>query len=169
MKSLGANVTRVPRADRRDNRRWHMDLLVTLPSDHLGRHARVRNLSERGMMLETDAEMAVGDALTIELKGALSAEARIVWRNDQAYGCQFLAPIATSGVSAALLQAPAELHGDAGAEPRFEEFPLGLRPTMDELAAWKSEFHQTHGAAGIRLVAFRQTEGGLLIAIASAD
>jgi hypothetical protein len=169
MKSLRAKVTPVPREDRRDTQRWQVDLLVTLPADRGGRHARVRNLSEGGMMLETDADMAVGDTLSVQLEGAAGTEARIVWRQEQTYGCRFIEPIPTATVSAALLQAPAELPGEANAEPRFEEFPVGLRPTIDELAEWKSDFTRRHGADGLRLVAFRQTEGGLLIAIASAD
>ena len=169
MKSLRANVTPVPREDRRESGRWHVDLLVALPLDKGGRHARVRNLSEGGMMLETDADMAVGDSLSVKLEGAPGADARIVWRQEQSYGCQFLTPIPTALVSAALLQAPTEWAGNVSAEPRFEEFPIGLRPTFDELAAWKSEFEKIHAGDGLRLVAFRQTEGGLLIAIASAD
>ncbi len=169
MKSLRANVTPSLREDRRQTSRWQVDLLVNLPPEQGQRFARVRNLSEGGMMLETDADMVVGDTLSVRLEGAISAEARIVWRQQQKYGCQFLEPIPTAVVSAALLQAPAELPGETHVEPRFEEFPIGLRPTIDELAAWKSEFTRTHAATGLRLVAFRQTEGGLLIAIASAD
>lgn len=169
MKSLRANVTSVTCEDRRESGRWHVDLLVVFPTDQGGRYARVRNLSEGGMMLETDADMEVGDSLSVKLDGAPGADARIVWRQEQTYGCQFLTPIPTALVSAAILQAPAEVLGDGAAEPKFEEFPIGLRPTIDELAAWKSEFEKTHAEAGLRLVAFRQTEGGLLIAIASAD
>jgi hypothetical protein len=159
MKSLRANVTPVPCEDRRESGRWHVDLLVALPTAQGGRYARVRNLSEGGMMLETDANMEVGDSLSVKLDGAPGADARIVWRQE----------LTTALVSAAILQAPAEVLGDGAAEPRFEEFPIGLRPTIDELAAWKSEFEKAHAEAGLRLVAFRQTEGGLLIAIASAD
>ncbi len=169
MKSLRANVTPIPCEDRRDSGRWHVDLLLALPADQGGRHAHVRNLSEGGMMLETDADMEIGDLLTVKLEGAPGTDARIVWRQEQSYGCQFLTPIPTALVSAAILQAPAELPAHIAAEPRFEEYPIGLRPTFDELAAWKSEFEKTHAEAGLRLVAFRQTEGGLLIAIASAD
>jgi len=69
----------------------------------------------------------------------------------------------------AILKAPVELPQDAAAEPRFEEIPIGVRPTVDELAAWKRDFERKNALQGVRLVAFRQTEGGLLIAIASAD
>lgn len=169
MKSLRAQVTPLGRSDRRQEHRWLVDLLVALPKDDGGRSARVRNLSEGGMMLETDADMAVGDVLAVGLDGAPGVEAKVVWRQEQTYGCQFLERIPTAVVSAAILQAPLDAPGDVTLEPRFEEFPVGLRPTMDELAAWKSEFQKEHGADGLRLVAFRQTEGGLLIAIASPD
>lgn len=167
MKSLRAQVTPLGRSDRRQEHRWLVDLQVALPRDGDGRHARVRNLSEGGMMLETDADMAVGDVLAVGLDGAPDVEARVVWRQEQTYGCQFRERIPTAVVSAAILQAPLGSEREAAGEPRFEEFPVGLRPTMDELAAWKSEFRKSH--RDLRLVAFRQTEGGLLIAIASAD
>jgi hypothetical protein len=169
MKSLHAQVTPLGRDDRRQEYRWQVDLLVALPHDPGQRHALVRNLSEGGMMLETDADMAVGDLLSVELDGAPRIEARVVWRQEQSYGCQFRERLPTSAVSAAILQAPLDAPGEGAGEPRFEEFPVGLRPTMDELAAWKREFQNTRGAQGLRLVAFRQTESGLLIAIAAAE
>lgn len=169
MKSLRANVTLAPPADRRETPRWNIDLLVTLPPEQGQRHARVRNLSEGGMMLETDADLDVGDVLSVNLDGVLLVDATIVWRQEQGYGCQFLETIPSAVISAAILQAPVDSSDDLATEPRFEEFPIGLRPTMGELAAWKSEFERKHAPKGLRLVAFRQTEGGLLIAIASAD
>jgi hypothetical protein len=169
MKSLRANVTLDPRQDRRSTRRWQVDLLVSLPGDQGGRRARIRNLSEAGMMLETDAELAVGDLLAVELNDERSVEATIVWRQEHTFGCRFLADIPPSLVAALILRAPLEATEQNDAEPVFEEIPVGLRPTFGELAAWKTNFEQKHAGTAMRLVGFRQTEGGLLIAIVSGD
>jgi len=168
MKSLRAKVTLVPHADRRGAGRMRVDLLVTLPPDQDQRYAHVRNLSEGGMLLETDADLNIGDLLSVNCDGVLKVDARIVWRQEQSYGCQFLEPITSAAVSAAILRAPVELPDEADTVPKFEEFPIGFRPTVDEIAAWKTDFNKTYGSRGLRLVAFRQTEGGLMIAIVSA-
>lgn len=165
MKSIGANLTRVETEERRDDWRWHVELLVTVGPQGRGRHATVRNLSEGGMLLETDTDLRVGDCIHVQLPGAHSTEARVVWNRDQAYGCEFLTRIPISVVSGALLQAPPDVANGAGDGPQFEEFPIGIRPTVDELARWKADFERTNADDNLRLVAFRQTETGLLIAI----
>ena len=121
------------------------------------------------MMLETDAELAAGDVLAVELNDENKVEALVVWGRDHTFGCRFIDTIPTSVVSTLILQAPLETTGESDAEPRFEEIPIGIRPTFGELAKWKAEFEQRHTDSALRLVGFRQTEGGLLIAIVSAD
>lgn len=167
MKSLRAKVTPGRHSDGRSERRWQVDLLMTLPPGNGGRAAHVRNLSENGMMLETDAELAVGDVLQVDLQELFRTEAVVVWSQQQSFGCRFRDPVPTGVVSAAILRAPVEAQDVADQEPSFEEFPVGLRPTFGELAAWKSEFEQEHKSSGLRLIGFRQTDGGLLIAIAA--
>ena len=165
MKSLRANVSLVESGERRGERRWHVELVVTLRPEAGSRFASVRNLSETGMMLETDLGLTLGEIVHVELPGGHETDARILWRQDQAFGCQFKTRIPTAVISAALLQAPTGSPGDSDQRVGFEEFPIGIRPSVDELADWKERFEKTHGAAGYRLIAFRQTDGGLLIAI----
>jgi len=165
MKSLRANVRRVGSEDRRSDQRWHVELLVSLGLQDGSRFANVRNLSERGMMLETDLQLQIGETIHVALPGGHETDARIVWQQDHAFGCEFFSRIPTPAISAALLQAPLATMTDREDEPGFEELPIGIRPTMEELTAWKARFEETHAPAGHRLVAFRQTEGGLMIAI----
>lgn len=70
--------------------------------------ALIRNLSERGLLIETAADLAIGDTLHVDLPEAGVAEARIVWRDGSFFGCEFLTPVSKAAVSAALLLAPAE-------------------------------------------------------------
>lgn len=168
MKSLRANMRRKNSAERRDEQRWHVELLVTLAPKSGKRFANVRNLSEKGMMLETDQDLRIGEIVHVALPGGHETDARIVWQQGNAFGCEFLTRIPTPAISAALLQAPLGTMTNREDEPGFEEIPIGIRPTMDELADWKARFQETHAPAGHRLVAFRQTDGGLMIAIVTA-
>lgn len=161
-------MRRIGTAERRDEQRWHVELLVTLGPQGVTRFASVRNLSEAGMMLETDQELRIGEIVHVALPGGHETDARIVWQQQHAFGCEFLTRIPTPAISAALLQAPLGPMTNREEEPGFEEIPIGIRPTMDELAEWKARFQETHVPAGHRLVAFRQTEGGLMIAIVTA-
>lgn len=166
MKSLAANVSPIDLSERRGAVRWHVELPVRMAAAGEGA-STVRNLSETGMALETDADLPEGEILQVELPGALTVKARVVWRKGRFCGCEFLEPIASATVSATILQAPLDQPGHGKSGPRFEEFPVGIYPSVDELAEWKARFEQSHGARGYRLVAYRQTRAGLMIAIAS--
>ncbi len=168
MKSLRANMRQVGTDERRNEQRWHVELLVALGQQEGAGYANIRNLSEKGMMLETSQELRIGEIVQVSLPGGHETDARIVWQQDHAFGCEFLTRLPTAAISAAILQAPLPPVRDRTDEPCFEELPIGIRPTMDELAIWKTRFQEKHGAAGQKLVAFRQTEGGLMIAIVTA-
>lgn len=68
----------------------------------------IRDLSELGFMIETVADLAVGEAFQIELPQAGLVEARVVWKQDASFGCMFLSRISKGAVSAAMLLAPIE-------------------------------------------------------------
>jgi hypothetical protein len=119
------------------------------------------------MLLETDADLRLGDTILVDLPGANQTGARLVWRQDCSYGCAFLTPIPTEAISAALLQAPLNDSFVRSQEPQYEEFPVAISPSVDELADWQASFDRTRGAEGYSIIAYRQTSGGLMIAIAA--
>lgn len=167
MKSLRAKISNLETAERRGNARWRVELVVSAGSgSQLGRSV-VRDLSDTGLMIETDAALGVGEIIRVDLPGAEPVDACVVWCQDYSYGCKFLTPIPSSVVSAALLQAPLDVVTRNALDPLFEEFPVAVRPSVSELADWKKDFQKTHGAKGYRLLAFRQTSDGLFIAIAA--
>ena len=150
--------------DSRGSARRTLRLGVSVSSSQLWTKALIHDLSETGLMIETTAELAVGETIRFDLPVTGSAEARIIWNRETYYGCEFLAPVPKAAVSAALLQTPVE-SADSVTTPRVEEVPVGINPSLEEMEAWKSEFEKTRGATGDQLIGFRQTSDGLIIAI----
>ena len=66
----------------------------------------VHDISERGMLLESAAAIAVGETLDLVIPEAGSAKATIIWNSEQYFGCRFDKPLTSSAVSAALLRSP---------------------------------------------------------------
>lgn len=167
MKSLRAKISNLEAVERRGRARWRVELIVSAgPANQLGRSV-VRNLSDKGLMIETDAALGIGEIIQVDLPGAEPVEACAIWRQDFSYGCEFLTPIPSAVVSAALLQAPLDELPRNSLDSLFEEFPVGVKPSVSQLADWKVDFEKVHGAKGYRLLAFRQTSDGLFIAIAA--
>lgn len=165
MKSLRAKMSQCPENERRAAVRWQVELLVSAGPAHERSTVFVRNLSERGLMIQTDADLQVGDWIEVDLQGADTTDARVVWKQEYSYGCEFAEPIPTAVVSAALLQAPLDERSDRP-ESRIEEIPVAVSPSVSELAEWKAAFERTRGEEGYSIIAYRQTSSGLLIAIA---
>lgn len=109
MLPLPAQLTIEARAtDSRGAARRSLNLEVTATSPTDASSALIRNLSERGLLIETAAELAIGETIHVELPEAGTSEARVVWREGPFFGCEFLTPVSKAAVSAALLLAPAE-------------------------------------------------------------
>lgn len=71
--------------------------------------ARVHNLSEKGLLLETIAGLVVGDPIHIDLPHAGPTTAFVVWAEGNFFGCEFKVPVSKATVSAALLRSPADM------------------------------------------------------------
>jgi len=69
----------------------------------------ILDISTTGILLQTDASLAVGTAIDLEIPEAVEVRAIVRWVSGELFGCQFNQPISTSAVSAALLRAPYEL------------------------------------------------------------
>lgn len=68
--------------------------------------AIVRNLSETGLLLESETVLAVGEELLVELPQAGAVPARVVWARRPFFGCEFVRPVSRAAISAALLKSP---------------------------------------------------------------
>lgn len=67
----------------------------------------ILNLSTTGLLLQTSADLKVGEQLEIEMPQAGLVNAKITRRTDDHFGAVFDAPITQVAVSAVLLASPA--------------------------------------------------------------
>ena len=81
---------------------------ATLPVlvQFLGRShsASLRNLSQGGAMIETDARVYVGDEVDFRC-GAIDTRAKVVWQAGKSLGLQFLRPVPEKAIREQLLRA----------------------------------------------------------------
>jgi hypothetical protein len=79
----------------------------------------IHNLSTTGMLVQTEADLQISEELEVELPEIGSARAKVAWRSDDYFGCQFITAIPTVAVSAAILRSPA-VQPNSGEEPRTD-------------------------------------------------
>lgn len=74
-----------------------------------GRNTRilVLNLSRSGMLLQTSADLDIGEKIQVEIPEAGPVNARIVRRTGNQFGAMFDNPITKAALSAVLLASPA--------------------------------------------------------------
>lgn len=92
--------------DQRGAVRRTLQLETPVANDLSSWRVVINNLSETGMSFETSLGLALGDTLELGLPQAGAVEARVVWTDGDAFGCQFVQPISKAAVSAALLLSP---------------------------------------------------------------
>lgn len=72
--------------------------------DGAGANVTIHNISAAGLLLETGLELAVGEALAVDLPEAGPVDAVIVWRSEQLYGCAFEQALGDAALAAAQLR-----------------------------------------------------------------
>lgn len=77
----------------------------------------VLDISRSGIRILSDAELAVGQEISIGLAGAGSTRAFVTWSRGTEYGCAFERPIALEDEARAFSRAPVKRLGRALAEP----------------------------------------------------
>lgn len=90
---------------------------------HGAAQVTIHDLSLTGVLIETSTPLASGETFEVDLPQAGKVEASVVWSSGEFYGCEFIEPISTAALSAALLRSP----------PR--DAPLVSRTVADDLAA----------------------------------
>ena len=76
----------------------------------------VLDISRSGVRILTDADLSVGQEISIGLAGAGVTRAFVTWARDGEYGCAFERPIAPEDEARAFSQAPVKRLGRANAE-----------------------------------------------------
>lgn len=92
-------------ADRRECGRRTLRLTTMAAHSRTANEVLILDLSTTGLMLETAAPLSTGETIEVDLPLAGLIAARVVWRRETYYGCEFLARAPVSAISAALLRA----------------------------------------------------------------
>jgi len=93
--------------DREPRRALRLEALGATANDEAAQ-VLLHNISPGGLLLETDAGLAEGERIEVDLPLAGVTAARVVWSSGRLFGCAFDAPISTAVLSAAQLRGAAE-------------------------------------------------------------
>lgn len=89
---------------RRGEPRRRLELAAGAKQGERAANVAVLNLSQSGLLLRTDAELALDEPLMVRLPTGNDHAARVVWSADDLFGCRFLKPLSRADVSAAELK-----------------------------------------------------------------
>lgn len=91
---LVARLEVVGEVDARGAIRFNVDSATTLRGmDGVPFDVVVENFSRTGFLFSGDVDLPVGTLVSVGLSGAGVREAKIVRRDEQHYGCEFLMPL----------------------------------------------------------------------------
>jgi len=114
-------------------------------------NALICNLSTTGLLLESQAGLAAGDELVVELPEAGHRRAKVVWASDNLFGCAFESPLTKGAVSAAQL---------LGESPRGTPDPKSReRGGSDPTLSFGSQVRKLRQDRGLSLVEFAKRMG----------
>lgn len=107
MRSLRAHIANpAETTDRRRTERRTLRLDVTAQSSSSESAIIIHDLSRTGLLIETDADFAIGETFLLVLPDLGATPARVVRSDGIRFGCEFLSPVPASAISAALLKTP---------------------------------------------------------------
>lgn len=91
--------------DRRAAARRTLRLVAPAIHARIASEVLILNLSTTGLLFETSALLATGEEIEVELPESGPIVARVIWKRDAYYGCEFLTRAPVAAVSSALLSA----------------------------------------------------------------
>ncbi|HMN53563.1 MAG TPA: helix-turn-helix domain-containing protein [Sphingopyxis sp.] len=116
MAITGYLLPAAPGADARGSTRRKLSLPAEgRQSGGSGLAVLVHNISETGLLLESDAAVAVGDRIEIDLPHAGESPATVMWISGRLAGCRFDAPVSPATLSAA------QLRSSVTHDPHFDD------------------------------------------------
>ena len=112
MVAIRADIQTEAASDRRGNSRRTLRLAAdTWLVAGTSSSGIIHDVSRSGMLIDCDLDLPVGDVFGVELPYAGRVNAKVVWRQESIFGCEFEKPIPLAAVSACLLRAEPELPG----------------------------------------------------------
>jgi len=100
-----------PTRDERRTLRRKVQLESEVSSSGITLAVVMLDLSEAGMMINTQADLAVDEILQVELPEFGLVKARIAWKRPPLFGCEFLSPATKAAISAVLLKSGSRSNG----------------------------------------------------------
>lgn len=73
-------------------------------ADNSGIIVKIHNISRTGMLIESDAPLAVDDRIDVELPHAGRVSTKLIWNSGLLFGCEFDNAISAAAISAAELR-----------------------------------------------------------------
>lgn len=107
MAALWAEFSEVE-TDRRRSARRTLRLIAQAADAYSVHDVLILDLSTTGLMLETVEPLLIDEIIQVELPHAGPIAARVLWRREAFFGCEFLSRAPVAAVSAALLRAAPE-------------------------------------------------------------
>lgn len=153
--------------ERRGAERHPMRMQVLASARDETSNAMLHDLSRTGMRLETSVPLAPGDEFSVELTADQSVVARVVWREGNVSGCEFLQPLSETAVMETLLRSPfvEPSRPEPTGPSQVEEIPIGENVDLNHFAEWHAKFQEETGRKGSQLLGFRRAPDGTIIAI----
>ena len=93
----------------------------------------ILNMSRTGLLLETAGLLAEGETIELDIPEAVRVRAIVKWSSGDLFGCQFIRPISSATVSAALLRAPYALPEPKALVPAPAVRPLANRAPVENV------------------------------------
>jgi hypothetical protein len=119
---------------KRGNKRSLVLLTAKVKADGAETEVRLRNLSQKGALLEADLPPKLGTDLVFE-RGETKVKARVAWVSDHRFGIEFLVPIEESEVLVHVGRAKPMTPGPAATFRRSGIRPSALTPGEAKIAA----------------------------------
>lgn len=163
MKLRASLVQQIVDVDQRVSERHASRIALSIVADGQGEKATITDLSPSGLQLVTDAAFEVGSELEIELLESQNFWARIVWKENEKYGCEFVRSVPASVIWNVLLKASFEV--DPAQPPAaIKETVVGSSDDPARIAQWYSDFERRGAQTGEELLGFRK-DGHQIVAI----
>lgn len=90
--------------DQRRHRRHTLLLEVeTHGSETASSKAIVHDISDTGLLIETQSILSIGEMIEVKLPHSAVMEAEIIWAGNHVYGCKFTQELSPAAISAARL------------------------------------------------------------------
>ncbi len=131
--SLPAEILTTASSDPRGAVRRTLRLQVNAQLSGNAVEAEIRNLSEKGLLVETAVELVLGEILHLDLPEAGTIDAAVVWSRGRLFGCEFKAALPKHIVSAALLRSPDERFGKSADASGMHVSPSEGVPFQSEI------------------------------------